>query len=95
MNVLAPEARTLSSFMDYVNSKDPGEVEFQQAVFEFAKVVVPFIQNNRQYQGYSLMNRLIEPDRLVSFRVNWENDRGEVMVNRGYRVQFNNAIGPI
>jgi glutamate dehydrogenase/leucine dehydrogenase len=84
----------LNAFLQDVIEKNPGETEFHQAVQEFAEVVVPFIVNNPKYQGYSLLERLTEPERSISFRVTWKDDNNQVQVNKGYRVQFNNAIGP-
>ncbi|EED35449.1 glutamate dehydrogenase [Luminiphilus syltensis NOR5-1B] len=88
------EKLTLESFMSDLIRRNPGETEFHQAVEEVAEVVIPFAQANPEYLESSVITRLTEPDRAVIFRVTWEDDRGEVHVNRGYRVQFNNAIGP-
>lgn len=82
------------NFMDYVISRNPNEPEFHQAVQEFAEVIIPFIEENQFYQGYSLLERMVEPDRAISFRVTWVDDERKVQVNKGYRVQFNMAIGP-
>nr|WP_246209821.1 NADP-specific glutamate dehydrogenase [Pikeienuella piscinae] len=84
----------LSDFMDWVVSRNPGEVEFHQAVHEVAETVIPFINNNPVYEKIKVLERMAEPDRIISFRVTWASDDGEVHVNRGYRVQFNNSIGP-
>ncbi|MEM6724356.1 MAG: NADP-specific glutamate dehydrogenase [Bacteroidota bacterium] len=81
-------------FMDYVVERNPNQPEFHQAVQEFAEVVIPFIETNKAYQGYSLLERMIEPDRTIVFRVTWVDDQGKIQVNKGYRVQFNMAIGP-
>ena len=86
--------RKTKQFMDYVIERNPNEPEFHQAVQEFAEVVIPFIEKNKAYQGYSLLERLIEPDRTISFRVSWVDDDGKIQVNKGYRVQYNMAIGP-
>lgn len=72
----------------------PHQHEYIQAVSEVVESVVPFIKENKAYQNHALLERLIEPDRIISFRVTWINDAGKIQVNRGYRVQFNNAIGP-
>ena len=80
--------------MDYVVERNPNETEFHQAVQEFAEVVIPYIEKNKAYQGYSLLERMVEPDRAISFRVTWVDDAGKIQVNKGYRVQFNMAIGP-
>jgi len=86
--------RKTKQFMGYVKERNPNEPEFHQAVQEFAEVVIPYIEKNKAYQGYSLLERMIEPDRAIGFRVNWVDDAGVVQVNKGYRVQFNMAIGP-
>ncbi len=85
---------TVSDFMDDVKSSNPNETEFHQAVHEFAEEVIPFINEHPKYQKHGLLKRLVEPDRTISFRVTWMDDEGQVQVNKGYRVQFNNAIGP-
>jgi len=84
----------LNAFLQDIIKKNPGETEFHQAVQEFAEVVVPFIEKNPKYQGYSLLERLTEPERIISFRVTWCDDDNQIHVNKGYRIQFNNAIGP-
>jgi glutamate dehydrogenase (NADP+) len=77
-----------------LRQRNPNEPEFLQAVTEWAGSVVPFVEQNPQYQGYNILERLTEPDRVISFKVTWVDDNGQVQVNKGYRVQFNNAIGP-
>jgi glutamate dehydrogenase (NADP+) len=84
----------LQGFMDGVARRNPGEPEFQQAVHEVAMDVLPFIADKPQYKDLQILERMTEPDRVVSFRVVWETDKGELRVNRGFRVQQNNAIGP-
>ncbi len=84
----------LNTFMEGIKKDNPNELEFHQAVEEFAEVIIPFINANPKYQGYNLMERLTEPERALSFRVTWMDDKGNVQVNKGYRIQFNNAIGP-
>ncbi|MFT6880351.1 MAG: glutamate dehydrogenase (NADP+) [Arcticibacterium sp.] len=84
----------IKSFLDGVKERNPGEHEFYQAVQEFAEIIIPFIEAHPEYQGNALMKRLTEPDRLISFRVTWLDDDEKIQVNKGYRVQFNNAIGP-
>ncbi len=91
---LKEKSITIEGFMNDLREKNPGEKEFHQAVQEFAEVVIPFIQENPKYQGYNLMQRMTEPERIVSFRVCWTDDKGEVQVNKGYRIEFNSAIGP-
>ncbi len=74
--------------------RNPGEHEFHQAVKEVAESVVPFMFNHKEYFDELILERMTEPDRSIIFRVCWEDDKGKVHVNKGYRVQFNNAIGP-
>ena len=80
--------------MQRVIARSPGETEFHQAVREVAADIVPFIAANPVYEEAKILERMTEPDRVVSFRVSWADDSGEVQVNRGYRIQANNAIGP-
>ncbi len=84
----------INAFMDYVKERNPYEPEFLQAVHEVAETVIPFIENNPKYQGKKLLERMVEPERTIMFRVPWVDDNGETQVNRGYRVEFNSAIGP-
>lgn len=84
----------LEEFMEGLKRRNPGEIEFQQAVEEVAATILPFIKDKPKYQKARILERMCEPDRLISFRVSWEDDDGNVRVNRGYRVQCNNAIGP-
>lgn len=84
----------LDHFMQGLVRRNPGQPEFHQAVHEVAEKVIPFINANPKYERACILERMTEPDRVVSFRVCWEDDEGNVRVNRGYRVQFNNAIGP-
>ncbi len=84
----------VDDFMEGVIARNPGEVEFHQAVREVADSVMPLIVENPVYQEARILERMTEPDRVVIFRVVWEDDHGKVRVNRAWRVQFNNAIGP-
>lgn len=84
----------INAFMDLVKQSNHHEPEFLQAVHEVAETVIPFIENNPKYQGKKLLERMVEPERTIMFRVPWVNDTGEIEVNRGYRVEFNSAIGP-
>lgn len=88
------QPKSHQEFLIEFKKRNPGQPEFHQAVEEFSEVIIPFIYANPKYQGKALMQRLTEPDRMVTFRVTWIDDNEEVQVNRGYRVQFNNAIGP-
>ena len=81
-------------FMNDVSAKNIGETEFLQAVEEVAEAVIPFIEENPRYQNKMLLERMIEPERVIIFRVPWIDDYGKTQVNRGYRVEFNSAIGP-
>lgn len=87
-------AVTLEQFMDGLIRRNPGQTEFHQAVYEVSKPIFDFIVDKPQYHEYQIMRRIAEPDRVVSFRVCWEDDEGNIRVNRGWRVQNNNAIGP-
>jgi glutamate dehydrogenase (NADP+) len=77
-----------------LKKRNPGETEFHQAVYEVAESVIPYILKNKKYQKAGILERMTEPDRTIIFRVVWEDDEGNIRVNRGYRVQFNNSIGP-
>ena len=84
----------LHHFMDGLVKRNPGEPEFHQAVQEVAASIMPFIHDKPIYKEMQILERMAEPDRIVSFRVCWEDDEGNIRVNRGWRVQNNNAIGP-
>ena len=87
-------ANDLENFMQGLIRRNPGETEFHQAVQEVAGSIIPFIQNKPKYLKMRILERLAEPDRVVIFRVCWEDDQHNIRVNRGYRVQNSNAIGP-
>jgi glutamate dehydrogenase (NADP+) len=84
----------IETFVDGVIERNPAESEFHQAVREVSESVIPFVIENPEYQSEHILERMTEPDRIVIFRVCWENDEGEICCNRAWRVQFNNAIGP-
>lgn len=86
--------QSIKDFIASVEKSNPNEPEFMQAVTEVAETVIPFIEANEKYQGKKLLERMVEPERTILFRVNWTDDSGEIHVNRGYRVEFNSAIGP-
>jgi glutamate dehydrogenase (NADP+) len=86
--------QSLGEFLAYVERRNPGQPEFLQAVTEVMESLWPFISANRRYAEHSLLDRLIEPERVIMFRVSWVDDKGETQVNRGYRIQHNSAIGP-
>ena len=88
------EKKFLKQFMHGLKRRNPGEREFHQAVEEVAKTVIPFIMKHPKYQQAQILERLTEPDRIVIFRVCWQDDEGHVRTNRGYRVQFSNTLGP-
>ena len=81
-------------FMNEVTAQNPHEPEFIQAVQEVAETVIPFISNHPKYAKEQILKRMVEPERVIMFRVPWTDDDGNVQVNRGYRVEFNSAIGP-
>ena len=81
--------------IERVIAKNPGEPEFHQAVKEVLESLRPVVEANEAlYRREALLERITEPDRQIKFRVPWVDDKGQVQVNTGYRVQFNNAIGP-
>ncbi len=84
----------VKAFMDKVIAKNPGEDEFIQAVQEVVEKLIPYVEENPKYKVHKILEKMIEPERTIIFRVPWVNDQGEVEVNRGIRVEFNSAIGP-
>ena len=84
----------IEAFMDRVRAKNGHEPEFLQAVQEVAEAVIPFIEANPKYKTSKILDRIVEPERTIIFRVPWLDDNGNIQVNRGYRVEFNSAIGP-
>jgi glutamate dehydrogenase (NADP+) len=84
----------IEEFMKKVIARNPGETEFHQAVHEVVESLVPFIGANPKYAKAKILDRMVEPERVIIFRVPWVDDKGEVQLNRGYRVQMNSAIGP-
>ena len=87
-------SNSIQSFMDMVTKRNANEPEFLQAVHEVAETVIPFIEKNPKYQGKMLLERMVEAERVIMFRVTWIDDNGQAQVNRGYRIQMNSAIGP-
>lgn len=81
-------------FLNYVEKNNSHEPEFLQAVHEVAETILPFIEANPKYRGKMLLERMVEPERTIIFRVPWVDDKGNIQVNRGIRVEFNSAIGP-
>ncbi|EDZ3276232.1 NADP-specific glutamate dehydrogenase [Salmonella enterica] len=85
---------SLESFLNHVQKRDPHQTEFAQAVREVMTTLWPFLEQNPRYRHMSLLERLVEPERVIQFRVVWLDDKNQVQVNRAWRVQFNSAIGP-
>jgi glutamate dehydrogenase (NADP+) len=84
----------IQAFMDRVAKRNPNEPEFLQAVEEVAEAIVPFMEDNPKYKDANILERIVEPERVIMFRVPWTDDAGNVHTNRGFRVEFNSAIGP-
>ncbi len=86
--------KTVDAFMEVVKNKNPEQAEFHQAVEEVAESIWDYVNENPHYLHSKILDRLVEPERVIMFRVPWRDDQGNVQVNRGYRVEFNSAIGP-
>jgi glutamate dehydrogenase (NADP+) len=86
--------KEIDAFIASVLKRNPNEPEFIQAVTEVAETVIPFIEENPKYKIAKVLERIAEPERVIMFRVPWVDDKGEVQINRGYRIQMNSAIGP-
>lgn len=84
----------VKQFMSQIIAKNPGEEEFHQAVQEVAESLVPFVEENPRYKHAKILERIAEPERVILFRVPWLDDKGEVQINKGYRIEMNSAIGP-
>jgi len=84
----------INAFIESVQVRNGNEPEFIQAVTEVAEAVIPFIQNNPKYNNAMLLERMVEPERVIMFRVPWLDDKGNIQVNRGFRIEMNSAIGP-
>jgi glutamate dehydrogenase (NADP+) len=84
----------LNGFVKWVKDLNPGESEFLQAVEEVAEVIIPLLENNPRFKGKKILERMVEPERVITFRVPWTDDQGDIHVNRGYRIEMNSAIGP-
>ena len=95
MTLLAEDIQAqIDRFNSGIQERNPAEYEFHQAVQEFTQMVIPYVQSHPKYSDAHILERMTEPDRIVIFRVCWENDEGTICCNRAWRVQFNNAIGP-
>jgi len=84
----------LEKIMADLEKKNPGQPEFLQAVKEVLETIEDIVKENPKYEAANIIERIVEPDRVIKFKVQWLDDKGNVQVNRGIRVQFNNAIGP-
>lgn len=86
--------KKIDKFIRGLVKRNPGEPEFIQAVQEVAESIIPFVADNKRYRDAQILERMTEPDRIIIFRVTWEDDKGNIRANRAWRVQFNNSIGP-
>jgi glutamate dehydrogenase (NADP+) len=84
----------VEKFMAKIIAKNPSEVEFHQAVLEVSESLIPFIEENPKYKHAKILERIAEPERVLMFRVPWQDDKGEIQINRGFRIEMNSAIGP-
>ena len=87
-------SKKVTDFMKKIKEQNPGETEFHQAVQEVVESVMPFIEKNSKYAKAKILDRVVEPERVLMFRVPWMDDSGEIQVNKGYRIEMNSAIGP-
>jgi glutamate dehydrogenase/leucine dehydrogenase len=87
-------SKKTEEFMARVVEKNPGELEFHQAVREVVESLASFIEKNPKYEEAKILERIVEPERVIMFRVPWTDDKGEIHINRGYRIEMNSAIGP-
>ena len=86
--------KSVQEFSNYVAGRNPNQPEYMQAVTEVIESLWPFISEHKRYAEHGLLDRLVEPERVIMFRVSWIDDCGEVHVNRGYRIQHSSSIGP-
>jgi glutamate dehydrogenase (NADP+) len=84
----------INDFMAKIIAKNPSEVEFHQAVHEVVETLIPYVEENPQYKAAKVLERMAEPERVILFRIPWADDKGEVQINKGYRIEMNSAIGP-
>lgn len=92
--MITAKQSSVTKFMELVEKRNPAQLEFHQAVYEVAQSIIPFMDEHPEYKKANILERIIEAERIVIFRVPWMDDEGNYRVNRGYRVQMNNAIGP-
>jgi len=90
----AGHEQAVKEFMQKVIARNPGEPEFHQAVHEVAETVIPFLDEHPKYKEAKILERMVEPERVIMFRVPWIDDKGNLQINRGFRIQMNSAIGP-
>ena len=88
-------AAQIDAFMEKVRAKNPNEPEFLQAVHEVAESVIPLVEETPKYKNANILERMVEPERVLMFRVPWMDDQGNTQVNRGFRIEFNSAIGAL
>jgi len=86
--------KELKEFLNTVSQRNSNQPEFLQAVHEVAETIIPFMEDNPKYKNHKLLERMVEPERVIMFRVTWIDDEGDIQVNRGFRIQMNSAIGP-
>ncbi len=84
----------IKEFMAKVIARNPGEVEFHQAVEEVVTTIIPYVEENPKYKVAKILERIGEPERVILFRIPWKDDKGEIQINKGYRIEMNSAIGP-
>src|SRR5690606_27421480 len=85
---------SVDQFLSKIQARDPYQPDFMQAVSEVMQSLWPFIRDNPRYANQALLERLVEPERAIQFRICWADDSGQIHVNRGYRIQHSSAIGP-
>ena len=86
--------KSVNQFLSEIKERNPNQPEFHQAVHEVAESVIPYIEENPKYKTARILERIAEPERVIMFRVVWMDDKNNIQINKGYRVQFNSAIGP-
>ena len=92
--MIATKESAIDTFMKMVEKRNPAQPEFHQAVYEVVLNIIPFMEKHPEYKKANILERMVEAERILIFRVPWVDDNGHFCVNRGFRVQMNNAIGP-
>ena len=87
-------SNSVPEFLQQVSARNPGEKEFLQAVEEVVESIWPVIERDPRYRSGKILERIVEPERVIMFRVPWVDDQGEIQVNRGFRIEMNSALGP-